>query len=348
MMEFLNNIQFEQAQWLAAIPVVAIFLALVMWINPALLTTWQQSSQTGRKNTYYLPVSRLIAKTSQQAKPATMKFTLPSQYLKYLLFFTMMLLALAQPYQQGQKLPEPPVHHDIVFLVDTSVTMSLKDYQYNNQRIERMAMLKNVLKHFIKKLDGSRIGINVYSEQVYTLAPLTTDYALLNTQLQRLESAVLTGRTSNPSQALLYTAKQHQKNPEKPALVLLTDINRPHRKIDPRVAAKYLAQQGFHLHIIGIGAGSQQAQDEDISSLIYQPANFQLLEAMTNAGKGNFFWVKSISSLNSALANIQKAEKRIVDVQPEYIKQPLYMWFVIFALGWVSFWQLLPLMRVTL
>ena len=27
MMEFLNNIQFEQAQWLAAIPVVAILLA---------------------------------------------------------------------------------------------------------------------------------------------------------------------------------------------------------------------------------------------------------------------------------------------------------------------------------
>lgn len=346
MTELLNNIQFEQVQWLFAIPVVAVLLALLLWINPALLTSWQQPSQTGRKNTYYLPVSRFLAKSSQQVKPATMKFTLLGQYLKYLLFLSLMLLALAQPYQQGQKLPEPPAHHDIVFLVDTSVTMSLKDYQHNNQRIERMAMLKNVLKHFIKRLDGSRIGINVYSEHVYTLAPLTTDYALLNIQLQRLESAVLTGRTSNPSQALLYTAKQHQDNVKKPALVLLTDINRPHRKIDPRVAAKYLAQLGFHLYIVGIGAGSQQAQDEDFSSLIYQPTNFQLLEEMADAGKGGFFWAKNIPSLNSALANIQKAEKRVVNVQPEYIKQPLYMWFVFVALGWVSFWQLLPLMRV--
>ena len=346
MIELINSIQFEQAQWLVGIPIISVVLAILLWKNPLLLSAWQQSSETGRKNTYYLPTAHLLSADSQQFR-SSMKLAAFGQYLKYLLFFACILFALSQPYQKGQQLPEPPIHHDIVFLVDTSITMSLKDYQHNGLRIERMTMLKNVLKHFIENLDGSRIGINVFSERVYTLAPLTTDYSLLNIQLKRLESAVLTGRTSNPSQALLYTAKHYQSNVIKPALILLTDINRPDRKIDPRVAAQYMAQQGYHLHIVGIGAGSKEAQDEDITSLIYQPANFQLLEEMANAGNGKFFWAKNISSLNTALSEIRKSEKRVIDVKPEFIKQHLYMWFVLAALAWVSFWQLLPLARPT-
>ena len=126
---------------------------------------------------------------------------------------------------------------------------------------------------------------------------------------------------------------------------MLTDIDRPDRQIDPRAAASYLSQQGFHLHTIGIGAGSQSAEDEDISSLIYQPANFRLLEEIASAGNGQFFWAKDIASLNSALHTIQGTELRVTDIQPEYIKQPLYMWLLMAALTWVSFWQVMPLLR---
>lgn len=348
MSEVFAIIQFEQPQWLAFIPTIAVLLAVLLWKNPLLLKKWQQTTESGRKNTYYFPNSAILEDVKLDKKKSSKHIVFFSQYIKYLILLSLAAIALSQPYQKGQKLPNPPSYHDIVFLVDSSVTMSLMDYQLNGQRIERMAMLKNVLDHFITSLDGSRIGINVFSERVYTLAPLTTDYELLGVQLNRLESAVLTGRTSNPSQAMLYTAKQYQESAKKPALVMLTDINRPDRKIDPRTAASYLAQQGFHLHIIGIGAGSKQAENtDDVSSLIYQPANFRLLEEIASSGKGQFYWAKDITNLNTALKNIQQAEKRIVSVQSEYIKQPLYMWFVGIALAWISFWQLAPLIRVS-
>ena len=89
----------------------------------------------------------------------------------------------------------------------------------------------------------------------------------------------------------------------------------------------------------------QSAEDEDISSLIYQPANFRLLEEIASAGNGQFFWAKDIASLNSALHTIQGTELRVTDIQPEYIKQPLYMWLLMAALTWVSFWQVMPLLR---
>lgn len=345
MANIISAIFFEHASWLMAIPAVITVLAIVLWKNPLYLDSWHQQSKNSTKNTYYLPVAALLSTHIHEQKQTSKTFQFISQFTKYGLFLLLTLIAFAQPYQLGQKIPEPPQHRDIVFLVDTSVTMSLKDYQLNDQRIERMSMLKSVLSHFIEKLKGNRIGITVFSENTYTLVPLTTDYALLRAQLQRLESAVLTGRTSNPSNALLSTARQYQNSKEKPALVMLTDIDRPDRQIDPRAAATYLSQHGFHLHTIGIGAGSQIAKDKEISSLIYQPANFQLLEDIALAGQGKFFWAKDIASLNTALQHIQSAELRIIDIEPEYIKEPLYMWFVIAALSWLSFWQLLPLFR---
>ena len=341
----ISTIFFEHSSWLLVIPAVISVLAIVLWKNPLTLDSWHQQSISNTKDTYYLPIATLLNSHFHEQKQTSKTSQFISQYTKYGLFFLLILIAFAQPYQLGEKIPEPPQHRDIVFLVDTSITMSLKDYQLNDQRIERMSMLKSVLSHFIEKLEGSRIGITVFSEHTYTLVPLTTDYALLKAQLQRLESAVLTGRTSNPSNALLYTAKQYKNSKEKPALVMLTDIDRPDRQIDPRAAATYLSQHGFHLHTIGIGAGSQEAKENEISSLIYQPANFQLLEDIALAGKGKFFWAKNISSLNTALQHIQSAELRIIDNEPEHIKKPLYMWFVIAALTWLSFWQLLPLFR---
>ncbi|MEJ2142619.1 MAG: VWA domain-containing protein [Gammaproteobacteria bacterium] len=347
MTELLTLLQFDKPQWLIAIPVSAILLGMLLWKVPQLLGNWQRLSEKGRNYTYYFP-NRALLETGRPGNQQKNKYVIfLLQYTRYFLLLTLIFIALAQPYKKGQQLPDPPSYHDIVFLVDTSITMALKDYQIDGQRIERMSMLKKVLEHFIHALDGSRIGINVFSEKVYTLSPLTTDYDLLGKQLNRLESAVLTGRTSNPSQAMLFTSRQYQHSATKPALVMLTDINRPDRKIDPRVAAEYLSTQGFHLHIIGIGAGSQQAENtEDISGLIYQPANFRLLEEIAVAGKGQFYWTKDLNSLNDALDNIRQTEKRQVELKPEFIKLPLYSWFVGLALLWITFWQILPFLRV--
>lgn len=346
MTNFISAIQFEHVSWLYSIPVLMLFLAAVLWKNPLAMDLWSQQVNQNSKNVYFFPFVDLIQYAQNKPGQKSKYLLFFSQYTKYGLFFSLILLSLAQPYLSGKKLPDPSPFRDIVFLVDTSVTMSLKDYQVNNKRVERMAIVKNVLSHFIDNLKGNRIGITVFSKHAYTLSPLTTDYALLTTQLHRLESAVLTGRTSNPSEVLLYTAKQYMHSKEKPALVMLTDIDRPDRRIDPRAAATYLAGQGFHLHTIGIGAGSEKARDDEISNLIYQPANFQLLEEMAQAGKGKFIWAQDISSLNTALQHIQNTELRNINVKPEYIKEPLYMWCLLVALGWFVFWQLLPLLKV--
>ena len=269
-----------------------------------------------------------------------------------LLFYTVLSVfitfSLAQPYQIGKKLPEPPRYRDIMFVVDTSINMVLRDYAMQGQRVGRMTMMKNVLSHFIHQLQGNRMGVIAFSEQAYTLVPMTTDYDLLNSQIQRLDSATLTGRTNNLSHALLYTYKQlasvntGDEKVASPVIVLLTSVNRPRRDIDPRAVAKFYKQNGFYLHTIAIGAPDYIGEEKNTVSLIYHPANFKLLEDIATESGGLFFWAKKTESLKQAIQTIQQASLRKVEVEARYIELPLYHWPLLAALVWVVSWQLLP------
>jgi len=256
--------------------------------------------------------------------------------------------SLAQPYQVGKQLPEPPRYRDIMFVVDTSINMILRDYAVQGQRVQRMTMMKDVLSHFIDQLQGNRMGVIAFSEQAYTLVPMTTDYVLLNTQIQRLDSATLTGRTNNLSHALLYTYKQlvgdsHGDELDvRPVVVLLTSVNRPTRDMDPKAVARFYKQNSFYLHTVAIGAPDYIGEEKNSVSLIYHPANFKLLEDVATESGGLFFWAKNTDSLKQAIQTIQQASLRKVEAQARYIEIPLYHWPLLAALVWIILWQLLP------
>lgn len=273
----------------------------------------------------------------------------------YVVLILLISASLAQPYRAGKQLPEPPRYRDIMFVVDTSVSMNLRDYVVKDQRIARMEMMKNVLSHFIQQLQGNRIGVVAFSEQAYTLVPLTTDYRLLNTQINRLESATLTGRTNDLSHALLYTFKKlntaeqpDEEENAKPVIVLLTGANRPRRDIDPRAVARFFRENNYTLHTIAIGAPGYEAEEKNTISLIYHPANFRLLNEIATEAGGLFFWAKNTESLKQAIQVVQQSSERKVQVQARYIELPLYHWPLLASLVWILFWQLIPVAEILL
>lgn len=280
----------------------------------------------------------------QQAKQATAGAW--RRWSQYVVLLLCLHVALAQPYRLGQQLPTPPEYRDTLFVIDTSISMVLRDYLVDDERMARMTILKSVLTHFIEQLKGNRIGLIVFSEQAYTLAPLTADYGLLKSQVRRLEPAVLTGRTADVSKALLYTLQQLQRTDRdntdhKPVLVLITDINRPYRDLDPRAIAAWLHSQDYRLHTVGIGAASLEAGEGGAGGLVYQPANFALLASMAEGGGGHFYWADNASSLQAAIAAIQSAERRQVRAEPRYVVIPLYQWPLLAGLSWMLLLQLL-------
>jgi len=337
-------IHFAQPLALWLLPASLVAISLLLWYQPYRLLPWHASYTALTRQRYRHPLFQHLANASAEPGAATSPPRYPA-LLAYGVLLALMHLSLAQPFHYGQKIPVPPPQRDIVFMVDTSVSMLLRDYLVNEQRTERMTMLKGVLDHFIQQLHGNRLAVVAFSEQPYTLVPLSSDYALLRYQIQRLEPAVLTGRSSDVSLALLYTVQQFT-NPagEPPVLVLITDATRPNRHIDPRAAARYLAAQHYHLHVVGIGAASYAAEETAQQGLVYHPINFQLLQEIATAGAGRFFWARDTGQLHRALQEIQRAEQRPVSVAAEYVPLPLYQWPLIVAVIWLSSWQLLPLL----
>lgn len=350
MRELLSHVQFAQPLWLALLPLSLAGLALLLWRWPQALHS-PATLFTGLARYAYRHPQLAVLQQLQQGRAQQLKTR--RWFTRFLVWGVLLLLlqvTLAQPYRLGRQLPEPQSYRDILFIVDTSVSMMLRDYLVGGERTDRMHMLKDVMRHFVRALHGNRIGIITFSEQAYYYVPLTNDYALLEYQIQRLEPAMLTGRGSDVSHALLYSLRhalpaQAAAEVDEPVLVLISGVHRPARDIDPRAAAAYLAVRDLRVHTIAIGAGSYAAREENGRSLIYHPASFDLLEAVAREGQGQFFWARDQASLNEALAVINQGEQRQIESEPRFTERPLYHWPLLAALLWLSLWQVLPLTR---
>jgi len=341
--EFLNAIHFLHPGWLWAWLLSLLAISLLLKGNRlgALARVPELFGAQSYRHTRLETLRQLYSRKAQQ-RTARGAFR---RWVSYALLLLCIHVALAQPYRLGQQLPTPPEYRDTIYVVDTSISMVLRDYLVAGKRVDRMTMLKSVLTHFIEQLKGNRIGLIAFSEQAYTLVPLTADSALLKIMVRRLQPAVLTGRTSNLGKAMLYTLRQLQESDasnlsQKPVLVLVTDVNRTYRDVDPPAVAAYLYEQGYRLYTIGIGASSYEAQESRPSGLIYQPANFGLLKSIAERGGGQFYWADNVGSLQSAIQAIQSAERRQVEVEPRYITIPLYQWPLLAGLLWIVMLQL--------
>lgn len=236
------------------------------------------------------------------------------------------IAALAQPVHLGAALPQPPQHRDIVLIVDTSVSMMLRDYVANGKRIERMTLLKGVLGRFVAGLHGDRIGVVVYADHPYTLVPLTSDQHLVQAMLSRIRTG-MAGRTNAMGDAVALAVKQAGKDPQRRRiLILFSDGARPIGDIAPLNAAALAAQEHLKLYTVAIGAGTSGAAEQTSAGLLYDPADRARLQAMAQRTGGRMFWAGDTAALSSAIARIAAAEREPAPTSARHQREPLYQW----------------------
>lgn len=348
--EWMDKIQWLNIEWLWIFSIVFIVLLLLIrtgWLQLKSLTSIPFN--LGRKVFRHSMPSILMQLKSGESVHLRHKYY-AMRWLGLVMLAILSVGALAGPYVQGKRIPDPVPHREVIFIIDTSISMSLRDYVVNGERVDRMTMLKNVMHYFIDQLQGNRIGILVFSETAYALSPLTNDYSLLSRQLDRIQPAMLTGRTTDISYGLMYVLNHLQQNnldnvEHKPALVLLSDVKRPSRDISPLIVARQFKELGFSLHTIAVGSGEAQADQASGMDLIYQPANFALLTDIAQAGGGRFFMANNTESLKQAVLKIQDVEQREVEQAPRYIQLGLYQWPLMILLGFLLILQLLRVIR---
>lgn len=330
----LSAVQFAHPGWLWLLPLLAIAGALL------LRRTERRHDLPGHSNSargrFRFPRLGLVAQAAQSVDSPSKAYG----GLWRLLVLACLVLALAQPEQAGKRLPEPSQRRDIVFIVDNSIAMNLRDYVFEQQRVSRLAVLKGVLNRFLDKLPGERVSVILYADRAYTLVPLTFDHALVRSVLNRIDTG-LAGRTNAIGDAVALAVKEAAGATERHrVLVLFSSAARPTGSIPPLQAARLAADRQLPLYTVAIGAGSAAAREPGATGLIYDPAELNQLRTMAEITAAHAYLATDTGELATAIESISRLERQPIAPEARFERIPLYHWPLLGGLLLLSVVQL--------
>jgi Ca-activated chloride channel homolog len=234
------------------------------------------------------------------------------------------VIALARP-QAGQKETEILTEGiDIMLCLDTSGSMRALDFEREGRRTDRLDVVKEVVKAFIQKRKTDRIGMVVFGEQAFTQCPLTMDYGVLLSFLDRVEIG-MAGDTTAVGSALATGVKRLKDVPGKSRVViLLTDGRNNAGRITPETAAEVAATYKIKVYTIGVGVeGESPFLMETLfgKRYVYQKVDLdeETLRRIADATGGLYFRATDTASLQKIYEQIDQLERTEARVK-EYME----------------------------
>ncbi|MCF6201621.1 MAG: VWA domain-containing protein [Hydrogenimonas sp.] len=253
----------------------------------------------------YFPRLYLIGKYSRRGSLL--------QALKWMAI-TGTVTALASPVLKKEMIPLLEPGRDMVLVIDSSRSM---DEEFSiTTRENKFETLKKILKEFIERRDGDRIGLIVFGEFAYVASPVTFDHEMVAKMVPYLEVAMAGERTAIYD-ALAMAAKLLKRSDAKTKVaVMLTDGKNTAGKIPLHIAKKLLKEYGIKLYTIGVGRPGD-----------YDP---DLLKELAKENGGRFFSASDPKMLKKVYDAIDELEPSMIELKPvakmEYLfSYPLFI-----------------------
>jgi len=165
----------------------------------------------------------------------------------------LIVLALARPQSVSEGTRTISEGVDIVLGLDTSTSMLAEDFRVGSARINRFDLVKDVVKEFIKKRKDDRVGIVAFAARAYTVCPLTTDYAWLNENLDRVRVGMIEDGTAIGSAIASAVNRLRTSKTKSKIVVMLTDGVNNAGTISPLVAAEAARALKIKVYTVGVG-----------------------------------------------------------------------------------------------
>ncbi len=241
----------------------ASFLWLLLLLGPVLyLSTWGQKKRSPR-----VKIGRLSSLVSGPKGLRAHLQDLPAVLRNVGLAFC--ILALARPVNITQPAQVEEEGIDLVVALDLSGSMAalmenlpsdLRQFtpEANERRLPptRLEAAQAVLRDFIRRRSTDRIGVVVFAEKAFVLAPPTLDYQLLDTLIGEMELGVISPNGTAIGDALgVAVARLRRSDAASKAIVLLTDGADQGSQISPEYSAKLAQEQQIIVYPIQIGEG---------------------------------------------------------------------------------------------
>ena len=257
----------------------------------------------------------------------------------------LLVLALAQPQRIGELIPEKPEGREIVMLIDTSKTMSIDDFEVNGQRVERLAVLKDVVGKFVAARQGDRFGVIVFGSTAATMVIPSFDRELVAGMVQQVQVGIA-GDNTAIGDALGLALKQLRERPNlRPALILFSDnTENTAGDITPSEAVALAKRMGVAIYTVQVGSDLFAAGRTPVKpgSQMVEP-DLPQIAALTG---GHFYRADSSGALQAVITDIGKLEKTITRPSTRRVVEEWYWAALLLAVTLFSAARLLQIRRM--
>lgn len=228
---------------------------------------------------------------------------------------------------------------DIVLAVDISGSMLAEDFNLGSQRVNRLEIVKHVVKDFIGKRAGDRFALVLFGARPYTQCPLTLDHGWLLQNLERAEIGMIEDGTAVGSALATASGRLEHSDAKSKVVILLTDGQNNAGKISPVTAADAAKALGIKVYTIGAGTrGMAPYPGRDLfGNKVYQPVQVDIdedtLKKIAQKTGGRYFRATDTESLEEVYAEIDTLE-RTTFTAPRFLDYyEFYPWLILPALA---------------
>ena len=231
----------------------------------------------------------------------------------------LLLLAFARPQSvlEGTKTVSEGV--DIVLALDTSTSMLAEDFRVGATRINRFDVVRDVVKEFVQKRKDDRIGMVAFAARSYTVCPLTTDYAWLNENLDRVSVGMIEDGTAIGSAIASSCNRLRTSKTKSKIIIVITDGINNAGSISPIMAAEAAKALGIKIYTICVGTkGLVPYPFRDVyGRKVYQNIPIEIdeevLKKIAAITGGKYYLASDTETLRKIYDDINKLERSKIE-----------------------------------
>lgn len=219
---------------------------------------------------------------------------------------------------------------NIMLAVDTSNSMSTEDLHLDGKPVDRLVVVKSVVKEFISRRKGEQIALILFGSQAYLQTPFTFDRDAVQIFMDEAMIGIAGPQTAIGDAIGLAIKKMGEADNVDQVLILLTDGQNNAGEMEPIEVAKLAAARGLKIYTVGVGAseaeistffGKQKvnpSQDLDRGEAVLKNI------AMTTGAQ--YFRAKNKKELEEIYSLIDKLEPIQVERQQFRPTRAVYYW----------------------
>ncbi len=293
--------------------------------------------------------------TQLAGKLGSMRKSRAGRWLAFLrtLALTLLVLALARPRIGYGETEIEASGIDIVLAVDISGSMQAMDFKIGSKRVNRLEVVKKVIREFIEKREADRIALIAFAGEPYLVSPLTLNHDWLNKNLQRLEIGLIAEDGTAIGSALIMSANRLKELQAKSkVVVLLTDGVNNMGAIQPVTAAEAAAALKVKVYTIAAGTKGEapfpvkdsfgRTRLQNIQTEVDEPT----LKEIAKITHGSFFRATDTKELEAIYDQINQLEKTEVKLKNFTFYRELYFWPLLGGLSLLMLEYLLACTRL--